>query len=77
MGLGPQVNKFEQVSSNDYQMLVAEGGYPRGGIPGPMSGGKGVHYHVSYPIMHVMLPPPVNRHTSVKTLPFRNCCGRY
>ena len=38
-GVRPQVNKFEQVSSDDHQMSVAEGrGYPGsyvgGGYPG-------------------------------------------
>ena len=33
-GVGPQVNKFEQVSSDDHQMSVA-----RGKSPGLMSGG--------------------------------------
>ena len=40
----PDMNKFEQFSSDDHQMSVAEGGYPRShvgggwmGIPGLMS----------------------------------------
>ena len=36
LGLGPQVNKFEQVSSDDHQMSVAGGRYT-----GLMSGGGG------------------------------------
>ena len=35
-GEGPQVNKFEQVFSDDHQMSVAGVGYP-----GPMSRGAG------------------------------------
>ena len=46
-GLGPQVNKFEQVSSDDHQMSVVGGGEmlgtqvlgPGGRYPGPISGG--------------------------------------
>ena len=34
---GPQVNKFEQVSSDDHQMSVAAGGSQR--VPGLMSSG--------------------------------------
>ena len=45
-----QVNKFEQVSSDDHQMSVTGGG-----SPGLMFG---VPYHVSYPMMHVIIPPP-------------------
>ena len=36
-GLGPQVNKFEQVSSDDHQMSVAEEVFE----PYPMSRGRG------------------------------------
>ena len=52
----PQVNKFEQVSSDDQQMSVA---------------GRGVWY-VTYPIMHVMYyppPPSVDRHLWKHYLP--------
>ena len=81
------MNKFEQVSSDDYQMSVtgggSGGGYPisqvwgKGrvglGILGSMSKGpgtgvsrshvqreEGVPYHVTYPMIHVILPkrPP-------------------
>ena len=47
--LGPQVNRFEQVSSDDHQMSVARGRGPMSGVGGgesvgPMSGvgGEGV-----------------------------------
>ena len=65
---GPQVGKFEQTSSVGHQMSVA------GGEVGPKSGvrKRRVLYHVIYPMMHLILPncppPPVNRHTPVKTL---------
>ena len=39
MGVGPPVNKFEQVSSSDYQMSVAGAGYPGGGYTGSYEGG--------------------------------------
>ena len=47
---GPQVNKFEQVSSDDHQMSVVGGGEmlgtqvlgPGGRYPGPISGGGGM-----------------------------------
>ena len=69
------MNKFEKVSSDDYQMLLAGGGYVQGrdgyvqrGCPDgggyvqmgvDMSGGmsRGT-YHVTYPMMHVMLSTP-------------------
>ena len=67
-GVGPQVNKLEQVSSDDHQMPLARGyGWVCRGGPLP------------YPMMHVMLPTPrgQNGHTFVKTLPSCNyCCGR-
>ena len=44
--VGPEVNKFEQVSSYDYAMSLAGG----------MSAGGGSPYHVTYPMMHGMLP---------------------
>ena len=61
-GVGPQVNHFEQVSSDDHQMLVVGGRYRglmfgegwRGGEEGRS---KGVPYHLTYPMMHLMLPP--------------------
>ena len=37
-GLGPQVNKFEQFSSDDHQMLIGGGGVGDR-HPGPMPGG--------------------------------------
>ena len=58
-GAGPQVNKFKQVSSDDHQMPLTEDGYVRG-----------YPYHVTFPIIHVMLlPRPLNRH--LMTLPSR------
>ena len=72
-GVGPQMNKFEQGSSDDHQISVAGERVCPGGYP----------YHVNYPMMHMMLlptaPPPPNRMTDrpVKTLPSRNfVCGR-
>ena len=41
-GVGPQDNKFVQVSSDDHQM----------------SDVQGVRYNITYPMMHVMCPPP-------------------
>ena len=62
------MNKFEQVSSDDHQLSLAGSGVPRsevqGRSPGLMSGGgavssgEGVSYHVTYPMMHLMLPLP-------------------
>ena len=66
--VGPQVNKFEQVPSDDHQMLAAKGGGRshvssddhQMSIVGGRSGGRWVPYHVIYPMMHVTyLPPPV------------------
>ena len=46
-GVGPQVNKLEQVSSDDHQMPLARGyGWVCPGDPLPC------------PMMHVMLPTP-------------------
>ena len=82
--VGPQVNKFEQVSSDYHQILAARGSgsrVPRSHVwggrvksPGPMSG-KGIPYHVTYSMMHLMLPVPVptpNRKALLKTLPSPN-----
>ena len=57
---GPQMIKFEQVSSDHHQMLIAWG------FPGLMFGEEGVPYltfpgvpcRVTYPMMHLMLPTP-------------------
>ena len=57
--VGPQVNKFEQVFSDDHQMSVAGGGGSSSGLmlgeggrsPGLMF--RRVSYHVTYPMMHV------------------------
>ena len=51
-GIGPQMNKFEQVSSDHHQMSLAGGA----GV-GPQvlkAGGGGVPYHVTYPMMDLM-----------------------
>ena len=78
-GVFPQVNKFEQVFSDDHQMSLAGGGYGQGV---GMSGGGGLGMSrgglppTMYHMIHVMSPTPsppdVNRQTSVKTLPSRN-----
>ena len=83
-GVGPQVKDFEQVSSDDHQMSVVGGRY-RGlmfgeGWRGEKEGrSKGVPYHLNYPMMHLMLPPPplVYRQIPAKTLPSPLfVCGR-
>ena len=66
-GLGPQVNKFEQVSNDDHQMSVAEGRQGRCQVWCPTEGvgaqvwclgeGDGGTYHMTYPIMYVMYIP--------------------
>ena len=66
VGVGYQVNKFEQISSDDHRMSLARGRPPDHKDP--------------YPMMHMIMShtlPPVSRHTPVKTLPSHNyCCGR-
>ena len=70
-GVGPQVSKVEQNSSDDHQMSVA--GVGGGGrCLGSMSrmrredkregrGWKGVPYRVTYPMMHILyLPSPTS-----------------
>ena len=50
-----EMNKFKQVSSDDHQISVV--GKGRGmGITHDMSRWLGVSYHVTYPMMHLMLP---------------------
>ena len=49
-GISPQVNKFEQVSSDDHQMPLAVG------LGSVCPGGP-----LPYLMMHVMLPSPVDR----------------
>ena len=56
--VGPQVNKFEQVSSDDHQMSVVGEGV---GYPGPMTRGNG--YTGMWPIQS---SPPMDRHPPVK-----------
>ena len=61
--VAPQVNKFKQVSSDDYQMSVTEEGFAGAQVPswgrgragGPldsMSREEGVPYHVTYLMVH-------------------------
>ena len=77
-----EVNKFEQISSDDHQMSVERIGYTGpmsrggGGYPGPMFGGEGVSCHVTYPMTWIPYLPstPAGRHTPVKTLPSPNKC---
>ena len=70
-GVSPQVNKFEEVFSNDHQMSVGVGRshiwYPWGGVCTQVKcGGVGT--------MRSNAPwdPPVDRQTPVKTLPSHN-----
>ena len=62
-----QMNRFEQVSSDHHQMSLAGGStglMPReqsdvlGGTRPDLSWGW-VPYHVTFPMMHLMLPPPL------------------
>ena len=54
-GVQSQVNKFEQVSNDDHQKSLAGGRV----CPGGRVCTEGVPpYHVTYPMMHVMLPTP-------------------
>ena len=51
------MNKFVQVSSGYHHMSLAGGRsrgmmWERGRSPGLMSQGRGVAYHVTYPMMH-------------------------
>ena len=58
-----QVNKIEKGSSDQHQISLAGGGVP---------------YHVTYPVMHLILAitPPMDRQTPPETLPSRNfVCG--
>ena len=67
-GVGPQVNKFEQVSSDDHQMSVvrvgrgwvcpAEGGWGRGGGEGE---GRTPPCGLSHDACDVTYVPPVDR----------------
>ena len=60
----PQMNKFEQVFSDDHQMSLAEGGWGlRGQGLMPRGWGGGLYNDVQY-IMgngHMRTLPPVNR----------------
>ena len=60
--VGPEVNKFEQVSRDDYQMSLAWDRYvQRGWVYSVgwecLEGGS--PNHVTHPMMHVMLPTPL------------------
>ena len=68
VGVGPQVNKFKQVSSDDHQMSVA--GEEGGRSPGLMSRGRGVPYHVTCPMMHVMYLPPREKTDTCENITF-------
>ena len=54
----PQVNKVEQVSSDDHQMSV-EGGRVVQEVCQGMCMFRGGGYHVTYPMIHLMLPTPL------------------
>ena len=76
----PQVNKVEQVSSDDHQMSVeGEGGGPKGYVRGCVCSGEGV---TMWPIpwyIWCYLPHSEqnDRQMPMKTLPSCNyCCGR-
>ena len=59
--VGPKVNKFEQISSDDHQMSLAGGKYLQEvdiyihGVGRYVQTG-GSPDHVAFPMMHVMLP---------------------
>ena len=53
------MNKFEQVSSDHHQMSLL-------GDKSPGVNGGEYLYHVTYPMMHLMLPIPMNRQMLVK-----------
>ena len=57
-GVGPQVNKNEQISSDHHKLSIAEGVCAKSDI-----GGGGVCYHVTYAMMQMMcLPPDLWKH---------------
>ena len=60
---GPQMNKFEQVSSNQHQMSLAEG--IQVWCPGR------VPYHVTYPMMHLMSPNTCQQTDSCENITFQ------
>ena len=74
-GVGPQMNKFEQVSSDHQQMSVAGGRLSQregrvfqrwvGCTWGRISqrGGGRVSYHVAYAMMHLTKYPPPREQT--------------
>ena len=54
----PQVNKFGQVFSDHHPMSLAE--RARSDVQGYLTDlSQGVPYHVTYPMMHLMLPIPL------------------
>ena len=91
VGVGTQVNKFEQVSNDGHQMSLAGvdmsrvGGYvPRGvgvcmGYPskGSVKGWGPLQCDLSHNACDVTYLLPVDRQMPVKTLPSRNYCYRW
>ena len=63
VGVGPQMNKFEQVSSVDHQMSVA-------GEVGPQVWCQGVGLQVTYPMMHVMYLSPCGQADTCENITF-------
>ena len=79
MILGPQVNRFEQISSEDHQMSLVGGRVCLDGVGVGYVGSS--TYHTINSMMHVMLrtsPPPLcvqnEGQTPVKTLSPRHYC---
>ena len=64
----PQVNNFEQVSSDDHQMSVAGKGV---GVPSPMSGGRGKLVSIADSISEGTLPCDLSHHVP---LPWTDAC---
>ena len=59
-GIGPQVNNFEQVSTNCHQMSVVPGVGTQVLCGGE---GTGVLYHMTYPMILCYLPSPSREQT--------------
>ena len=66
LGVGPQENKFEQVSSDQHEMSLGVGGVNRS--PGLMC--VGVPSHDAFNVTYAL--PAVDRQMPLKTLPSRN-----
>ena len=75
LGRGPEVNKFEQVSSDGHQMSPADWAGP--GIPCLMSrkGPSSCTVRSNALWLMVTRGPPMDRQTCLKTLPSRNFVG--